>query len=141
LRPKALAKTVVSKGLTDENAIQLLVRWIRYAHYRNHATWQEFNTYLEVLARDEHLFEAQCRILCHFGYVTIVILSDQAEKLVGQLRLTQALTNVMNVDPRIGVNLFFVLESVCREHEPVGAMQITTCGRVVGGARDDDTRS
>src|SRR4051794_40277209 len=34
-----------------------------------------------------------------------------------------------------------VKESVCREHEPVGAMPIATLGRVAGDARDDDNRS
>jgi hypothetical protein len=95
-------------GLTDEHAVELLVRWIRYAYYRDDSTWQSFNAYLEHLAQQEHLFNAQCRILRRYDYVTMVILTDQAEKLVDQPRMTQALMNLWDRDAQIGVNLFFV---------------------------------
>src|SRR3954467_7300052 len=36
---------------------------------------------------------------------------------------------------------WFLLESVCREHEPVGAVPIATLGGVVSSAREGDNQS
>lgn len=112
-------RRVVEKkySLRSPRAVDLMVRWMRYALFPdNDAVRKAFSDYRDELAHNGHLFTVLADILEASGYASMVLLIDQAEKLVGKPVLTSTLQMIhdLKADEGAGesvrdLNLFFVL--------------------------------
>ncbi|MEJ0075726.1 MAG: hypothetical protein WDO17_09805 [Alphaproteobacteria bacterium] len=106
----ALRRSVERKyKFSDPGAVELMTRWMRYALFPDSETArQEFVRYQQELAEKGTLFLTLTHILKEADYASMVILIDQAEKLVNQPTLTDALMTMYAPGGSAGLNLFFV---------------------------------
>jgi hypothetical protein len=106
----ALRRSVEKKyKFSEPGAVELMTRWMRYAMFPDSDTArQEFVRYQQELAEKGTLFLTLTHILREAGYASMVILIDQAEKLVNQPTLTDALMTMYAPGGSAGLNLFFV---------------------------------
>jgi hypothetical protein len=106
-RPGYIRKRVRAK-LTDPDATELLTRWISYSLSQNDTTWKVLIEFADRLSVSGTLFRAVTHILKASQYGSIVVLVDQAEKLVETRLLTDTLTTMNDSAGNSGVNTFFV---------------------------------
>lgn len=108
LRRKHVQKQVERLNFGDARATELMIKWMQYSLSPSETSWQALNEYIQGLSEARNLFFIMTQILKAAGYASIVILVDQAEKLVGNRTLTDAFMNIHGPEGNAGVNLFFV---------------------------------
>jgi hypothetical protein len=108
MRRGYLQKAVAKLQLEDTRATELTIRWIQYSMSPNEKRWRVLNDYVQQLAERGVLFLVLTHVLKAFRYGSVVILIDQAEKLVGNRTLTDSLINILAPEGSAGLNLYFV---------------------------------
>jgi hypothetical protein len=106
-RPGHIKKLVEKLQLGDTDANELMIRWIQYSLSPNEKRWRALDDHVQRLAAQGRLFPMLSLILKASHYGTVVILIDQAEKLVGKVGLTDELMKIRD-SGSAGLNLFFV---------------------------------
>jgi hypothetical protein len=103
-----LRKQVQKLNLREQESAELMVRWLSYAISPDETRWKSLDEYANGLSQSGRLFHALTDILRASGYASVVILVDQAEKLIGKRLLTDAIMNIRDPEGNAGINLFFV---------------------------------
>ena len=107
-RRSSIKRHIEAKHIDDPRAIELLIRWLQYTLSPDEARWRSLDDYIQSLADKRGLFPALMRILRATGYATVIIMVDQAEKLVGNVSLTDEFARIHSSESNAGLNLFFV---------------------------------
>src|SRR6202035_103923 len=107
-RPAHIRKALERLNLGDARATELMIHWVRYSLWPSDATWRALDHYVQGLAQARALFLVMAHVLRVSNYASIVILIDQAEKLIGNRILTDTLANIHAPESSAGLNLFFV---------------------------------
>jgi hypothetical protein len=110
LRESRLRELVQQRGITDDLATELLVRWWKYAVAPSQKKWEEFKTFYEGLADTQALFKTLCLLLKASGFATLVLAVDEAFLLLNNTRLTEAFEGLRShqVDGSADLNLYFL---------------------------------
>jgi hypothetical protein len=98
--------------LNNPEAIELMIRWIRYSVLPSEKTWRTLDDYVQRLAKVGKLFSALSDILIASRYASMIILIDQVENLLGPPTLTNHLIRLYddirpNKTAKL-LNVFFV---------------------------------
>jgi hypothetical protein len=104
----ALKRSIDKLQLDGLRAPEMMIRWIQYSSSPSEKTSRDLTDYVQELADSGELFLVLTQILKASGYATVLVLVDQAEKLVGNRNLTDAFMPIYDPNGAAGLNLCFV---------------------------------
>jgi hypothetical protein len=112
-----IRKKIERLKLGDNEATELMVLWVDYSLSQGAEKWRALNEYVDRLAEAGKLFRILTFILKKANYASIVLLIDQAEKLVANRILTDTLLVVRDSNDDAGLNVFFVFAGTNKINE------------------------
>ena len=114
VREGRLRKQLQARGVTDDAALELAVRWIRFAVQPTQQSWTALQHAAERRATAGSLFHLVCHLLQAAGYSTLVILVDEVDRIIEKFSATQSFERLWDLpkpaDPyHHKLNVIFVL--------------------------------
>ena len=89
LRDAALRGTLAKHGITDREASDLILHWVRYATDPTEGRWRNLHDAFQRLASRGALFTVLCHVLAACGYSTLVLLFDEVDRIMEGIKSTK----------------------------------------------------